>query len=265
MINAPPARRTWPPSAYQGQVVALTGAAGELGAALIPGLVGIGATVVAVDRTAGSTVGVEWEEADLSREDDVEALFRRVGERHGQIALLVNNAGGGAPLPLARLDAEAIRATLDANLVSAMLCTRAAAPLLAAAEGGAVVNMSSTAARTMSLRLSAAYSAAKAALIGYTRHAAFELAPDGVRVSALCPGSVLTPGVERLLGRDRVTAVAASLPLGRWVTPDDVLAATLFLGSPAASAVTGAALDLDAGALVANGITRARYYELQEL
>lgn len=153
--------------------------------------------------------------------------------------------GGGRGGPLVEETTAEWRRTLEANLTSAFLTLKAFLPSMYAARRGAVVLMSSSAGRQLS-GASAAYAAAKAGLQSLMRQAAAEAAPNGVRINAIAPSSIVT---ERLAAQPAgvLDEIVKGFPLGRLGQVGDVSAATLFLLSEAASWITGVTLDLAGG------------------
>src|SRR5690606_15373430 len=119
-------------------------------------------------------------------------------------------------------------AVLDLNLTGPFNFIQAVAPHMKARGGGAVVTVGSLAAITMSMNNGISYTAAKSGVLGLTRHAAFELAGDNIRVNAVLPGPTLTGQIKAKMSQDRIDAVASELPLSRWVMPEEIARSVLF-------------------------------------
>jgi NAD(P)-dependent dehydrogenase (short-subunit alcohol dehydrogenase family) len=190
---------------------------------------------------------------DVTDPGQVQALMDRTVEAFGSIDILVNNAGA-APFTASidQIRLEGFEKYFGVNFMSAVHCTRAVAPILLAKRSGCVLNVASVAGFVASPGLTY-YASAKAAMISLTRTVAREWAASGIRVNALAPGWILTgmnEGARQVQEFDR--NVLASIPLGRWGTPEEVAAAALFLCSPAASFITGAVLIADGGQTTSN-------------
>jgi len=247
-----------------GKTAIVTGGGSGIGRAIARLFVREGATVVAAGRTAQAleeTVaghGGEVRLCDVTLPDQVESLFAETRARHGRVDILINNAGASGPVaPLATVDLAEWRQCVELNLFGALYCMRAAARIMSDQKSGSIVNMSSL----MGLKgypMRTAYSATKFALIGITEALAREVGPDGVRVNALCPGAISGELMERVVARraeaegktpeqivwDNYTSVAA---LQRWVSPEEVAQAALFLASDESSSITGDRMKVDAG------------------
>lgn len=187
--------------------------------------------------------------ADVSRGEEVVALFAAVDRRFGAVTALVNNAGiSGGRHAIADLDAETFQHVVGVNLVGTFLCIKEAVACMSRSrggEGGAIVNLSTAAVRTGGRRI-AAYVAAKAGIEGLTQALAAELAEDGIRINAVAPGIIATEQ-QPLDDVAWLARAAASVPLGRLGTADEVAAAVIWLLSDEAAYVTGTILDVTGG------------------
>ena len=222
-----------------GKVAVVTGAAGGIGGAVARSFEQAGARVAGIDR----------EQADLTRADDVARVFAE----HERLDILVNTAGiSGRRLgdgPVDECTEGAWDAVLETNLKSVFLCCKHAIPKLRAAGGGAIVNVSSV------LGLvggdvdfaTHAYAASKAGIIGLSRAIAVHYARDGIRCNVVAPGLVATPMSERAQHDQTIRARLADLqPLtADFGSPEDVAGAALYLAT--AGFVTGAVLTVDGG------------------
>ena len=245
--------------ASAGQVVAVTGGASGIGAACVRLFAGRGDRVFALDVDESSaralcdaSPGVHFVRVDVADAGSVGAAFATIAGAAGRLDVLVNSAGVESRALLSTIADAAWDRVLDVNLKGTMLCTRAAIPLMKP-RGGSIVNIASVAGKRMSFSGDVAYTASKGGVLAFTRHAGYELAPDGIRVNAVCPGPTLTPMIERNLSRERMDALARTVPLGRWVRPEDVAQAVAFFAGPGAAMCTGGSLDVDGGVMVSNG------------
>ncbi len=174
------------------------------------------------------------------------SVLTTTAERFGRVDVLVNNAGGSPAVPAADASPRFMSQVVALNLLAPLYCAQAANALMQAAGGGSIVNIASVS----GLRPSpgtAAYGAAKAGLMNLTRTLAVEWAPK-VRVNCVVAGMIATEAAEdHYGGAAGLAAVAATVPLGRMGTPEDVAGACLFLASPLASYVSGAALEVHGG------------------
>lgn len=242
-----------------GRVAVVTGGGSGIGRGIAAGLAAFGAKVVVWERDADTCAAVAEEVDGLGIVTDVReaaqvdaALTRTVAEL-GPVAVLVNNAGGVFPSPLLDTSENGWDALYRANLRHVLLCTqRAARSMVEHGVAGSIISVTSI----EGVRAApgyAAYAAAKAGVVNYTKTAALELAPHGIRVNALAPDFTWTEGLEKLSppgGRERG---ARMVPMGRAGHVDEMAGAAVFLASDLASYVTGQTIHVDGGTHAAGG------------
>ncbi len=187
---------------------------------------------------------------DVSREDEVERIVDEALAALGRIDVLVNSAGiDGAGVDALDLAPADWRRVLEVNLTGPFLLARAVARHMAAAGGGAIVNVASLNGLAAEERF-ADYNASKGGLVMLTRSLALDLVRHNIRVNAVCPGYILTPMTRRYADDPEVgPALRAAIPMGRIGAPDEVAGAIAFLASDDASYVTGELLVVDGGRL----------------
>jgi 2-keto-3-deoxy-L-fuconate dehydrogenase len=243
--------------AFEGQVAVVTGAGSGIGRASALLLAERGATVVAADfnaeaaqRTASECGGESISAAvDVRDEASVEALFARTDETFaGRLRVVCNIAGIGSTDPATTTTVEQWDDVFAVNARGVFLGCKHGVPRLIANGGGAIVNMGSIAG-LVGLRNRAAYCASKGAVIALTRALAIDHVGDNVRVNCVCPGTVDSPWVRRLVADvgESLDALRARQPMGRLGTPEEVAESVAYLASPDAGFVTGSALVIDGG------------------
>jgi 3-oxoacyl-[acyl-carrier protein] reductase len=193
--------------------------------------------------------------ADITKPDQVVVMVDSVVKRFGAVNSLVYCAGAyRAQRPTLEIDSDEWDLIVDSNLKGAFLTAKAAIPHMIAAGGGAIVNISSTAGRTTSPFLGCHYTAAKAGILGLTRHLAKEFGAFGIRANAICPGGIIGERMKDLvteLHREKdLEDMAQQTPLGRNVQERDVVGVILFLLSELSGFVTGATIDVNGGILM---------------
>ena len=230
-----------------GRVAAVTGASRGIGAALAAGIGGAGARVFGISRSGTAPAGVEALACDVADAVAVDECFRRIEARAGRLAILINAAGQSLPAaggPAAEL--ERFRTTLEVNLTGAYICALAARRLLAKA-GGVIINVTSINS-VRGFPDNPGYVAAKAGLAGLTRALAVDLAAEGIRVNALCPGYIHTAMTQASFADPvRHEKRRRHTVLQRWGEPEDLIGAAVFLASDASAYITGQELVVDGG------------------
>ena len=206
------------------------------------------AAVAEIRATGGRATHVGLDACD---EAAVGRCFEQIVARRGRIDILVNAVGGGQAATLQEITSAAWERMFAFNARSCFLCAREAARHMAQVGGGRIVNVSSLAGVKCSPLQGAHYSAAKAAVIGLTRHLARELGPLGITVNATAPGATLTERIAARITPELKAEFTARIPLGRLATPDDQAGAILFLVSSLASYITGVTIDVSGGILLA--------------
>lgn len=247
---------------FQSAVVVVTGAAVGIGQAALMAFAREGARVVLVDRDRerGQALVNDLQRdgyealavgADVSDENDVQAMIRQVVDRWDRLDVLVNNAGVYMQGDVTQTSLEDWERILRINVTGAFLCSKYAAPVMIAQKRGVIVNVASEAG-LVGIQGQVAYNVSKGAMIALTRSCAVDLAEHGIRVNSVCPGTTATPLVEAAVNRaDDPAAARRHLeqirPANRLGTPEEIASAILYLASDEAAYATGAILSIDGG------------------
>jgi peroxisomal 2,4-dienoyl-CoA reductase len=256
----------------RGKVALITGGGTGIGYGIAASLAAAGAEVAiasrkpehlepAAEQLRAGGAKVSAVEVNVREPDSVARMVGQIGETHGRLDILVNNAAGNFYAPSATLSANAWRAVVETDLYGTFYCCQAAYPLLKAQGGGRIISISMTL-HYRGWPLMAHATAAKAGVDGLTRTLALEWAKDKITVNAVAPGPIPTEGVKKaftppgtdapdLFGMEKYAA--ESIPLRRWGTPEDIGQMVTFLASPAGDWITGAIMVVDGGAWLAGG------------
>jgi NAD(P)-dependent dehydrogenase (short-subunit alcohol dehydrogenase family) len=240
---------------FEGKVVLITGAGGSgagQGRAFALAFAAEGADVavndIALDKAEATAKEIRAlgrralaVKADVSDEAEVNAMVDSVVREFGGIDILVNNAGFGLPILVEDMTAEEWHRTIAVNLDGPFFCSRAVIPIMKKRGGGRIINIASPAGKTMTFNACAAYSSAKAGVMGFTRHLAFEVGPYKITVNSVCP--IVLVGGEQLPPPEVIQKMKDSALLGDVNTPQDSTYAVLFLASDRAKMITGTNVD----------------------
>ncbi len=242
----------------RGRTAVITGGSRGLGEAMAKTLAGANAQIALVardharlervrDDLAAQGRVAEVFAADVTQEKEVAKLAEAVKTRFGSPQILINSAGINLRKNLVDFTLEEFRSVLDASLISTFLMCRAFVPGMRGTGYGRILNMSSIMSH-VSLAGRAAYSSAKAALLGLTRALALELASEGITVNGISPGPIATDMNRTLMNNPEVNAqFLANLPVGRWGKVEEIGALACYLCSDAAGFITGTDILIDGG------------------
>jgi NAD(P)-dependent dehydrogenase (short-subunit alcohol dehydrogenase family) len=238
------------------KVAVITGAGSGIGRAAARLFHEQGAKLVLADITGqqqdaagelgGEAIAVR---ADVSQAPDVEAMIGTAVERFGRLDVLFNNAGIDGTLgPIEECTLENFEHVIAVNLRGVFLGIKAAVPIMRDQQSGSIINTAS-AAGIIGMPMLGAYCASKGGVVQLTKAVAGEVAREGIRVNAICPGAIDTPLLQKIGGThpDLTGAVDMMTPMARRGRPDEIAQVALFLASDASSFVTGAAYPADGG------------------
>ena len=201
-----------------------------------------------VSRNGGRAIAIS---CDVSKWEAVENTVNNVLEEFDTVDILVNNAGVLRPTrPLEYIPEAEWTLVIDVNLKGTFLFSKAVLPVMREKRYGRIINISSSAGRSMSELGGAHYTASKAGVLGLTRHIAGEYGEYGINANAICPGLVETQMIREQADTERLSHWLNQIPLGRFADPTEEADLVLFLASDKASYITGATIDFNGGSLL---------------
>jgi len=252
---------------FSGKVALITGGAGGMGVSTARMLQEAGASLALIDNNEAAlaesrdrfpdALPIAGDVTDLS---SMTRACQAIEARFGRLDFVISVAGGGLPRSIGTMTETDWHRTLDLNLTGPFNVIKAATPLVKQSGGGSVVIVASLAALGISLNSGVSYTAAKAGLLGLTRHAAYELASDKIRVNAVLPGAVLTDQMKNKISPQDYAAIPKRSPIERWITPDEIAGPILFFCSDASTACTGTHLLVDGGWFINGPEDREAYF-----
>ena len=244
--------------ALKGKVALVTGAAKGIGRACAVALAQQGTDVILAVRTKESATEVLEDialtdaktlvvEMDVASTTSIEAAVEKAARHFGRIDILINNAGIGAPNKIEDVTEQDFDETVNVNLKGTFFCSQAVGKLMIKQGGGSIVNLSSQAG-VIALPTESIYCMTKAGISHLTKCFALEWASHGIRVNAVAPTFIKTPGTQKWLGdAEFMKSVIDRIPLGKVGVPEDVAKSVVFLASDAAAMITGETLMIDGG------------------
>ena len=192
-------------------------------------------------------------QTDVTRAVEVNAMVKAVCGRWGTVDILVNGVGGFHGMgPITEITEDEWDHVIDLNMKSAFLCAKAVAPIMMEKKRGRIINLGSQIAAGPNPHAPSylPYGAAKAGLIGFSKHLAKQLGPYGITVNAVSPGTTVTPRVLKTRDKESLRKIAAASPLNRLLQPADTAEAVLFLASAEAAGITGINMNVNAGMMI---------------
>ncbi len=245
----------------EGRVALITGASRGIGKAIAACLAKAGAKTVIADINLSAAKKTRGNKnvrhgdpidcaVDVTDVNSVNSLVQTAPDRFGRVDILVNNAGIMFRTRFMGISRDEWEKTLRVNLTGPFLCTQAVVPVMKKQKYGRIVNVSSSAGRSVSTLGGAHYTASKAGLLGLTRAVAKEVAPLGITVNAVCPGLIDTKMARLTTTPAELSAFINSFPIMRLGRPEEIGHIVVFLSSEKAAYITGASIDINGGDLM---------------
>lgn len=242
-------------NSLEGRVAVVTGGAQGMGRKIAELFSANKANVVVSDingekiKAAAKDINGLGVKADVTNESDVKSLMELAVNSYGTIDFMINNAGILRPTRINDISKEEWDMVIDVNLNGTFLCTKYAIPIMKQNQFGRIVNISSSAGRSVSILGGAHYTAAKAAILGFTRAVAKEVACFGITANSVCPGLIDTEMVRKDCSPEKIKKYEESFPVPRLGKAEEVGELVLFLCS-GGDYITGAAIDINGGDLM---------------
>lgn len=240
------------------KVAVVTGGAGGIGSAISQRLAKDYHTVACYFKNGNHDEAKQWQleqekqgfaidimYANISKFEDCEKLIESVQKKYGRLDILVNNAGATCDTSLKKMTPEQWQQIIDANLTGVFNMTRHALPMMLAQNYGRIINISSINGRKGQFG-QCNYAATKAALYGFSKSLALEVANKGITVNTISPGYTKSPMLDKVK-EEILTEIVSSIPIGRLAEPSEIAAGVAFLASQEAAFITGANLDINGG------------------
>lgn len=243
---------------FKNKTVVVTGAGMGIGKATALEFAKAGANVALFSRTYYDVLKneikkfgkkVKFYKVNVSNELEVFHAVKEVKKDYGKVDILINNASIAKKGKLEELSVEDWDYTMANNVRSCFLCTKAVVPGMKSQKGGKIINISSVAGRDKSMLLGAAYTSSKAAVIGFTRQIAGEVASFGINVNCICPSQTYTPMLTKILTKELKNMLEKKNPSGYIAQPIQIANVILFLASDEANYMNGAIIDVNGGLL----------------
>ncbi|CAB4687338.1 MAG: 3-oxoacyl-ACP reductase [Actinobacteria bacterium] len=241
----------------EGRVAVITGAGSGIGYATAKRFADEGAKVVVVDMNAetGNAVAKEvggiFVSADVTNEEQVQAMYKTAFDTYGRIDIAFNNAGISPPDDDSILTTgiDAWRRVQEVNLTSVYLCCKYVLPYMQKGGKGSIINTASFVATMGAATSQISYTASKGGVLAMSRELGVQFAREGIRVNALSPGPVNTPLLQELFAKDKERAARrlVHIPMGRFANPEEIAAAVAFLASDDSSFITSSNFLVDGG------------------